>query len=388
MPFSGSKRVWRGRKKQPTLRRLDGEAVSLRGNAAGGWLRPLRRVPKYWRNLAFFLAGAAPTPEDRSNTWILVLTAKKIPHLFFPGRPSPRLYVPPMHELAALREIRAVEAERPIPVFVPPARNNIWGVVAFLFLLFFWHGLRWGWFSVSAPVPPFPDTIRGWATEFGLDMHRFRSLHEFWRAITALTLHADDSHLFSNLGFGLLFLIPLCRRAGLGLGLALAVLAGVCGNTLNAFVRDPRVLSIGFSTALFGGLGALCALSSVDIFRHLRRFSHLHPASGPSCPEGAVSRRGGRSTAFLVALAKRLSLPLAAGLGLLGILGGGGEARTDYSAHILGFCSGLGIALLAAPLEKKLFALPGGAQKRLQSVIFVSVIAFLALTWLYALGKR
>lgn len=44
-------------------------------------------------------------------------------------------------------------------------------------------------------------------------------IREWYRCVTALTLHADSQHLFGNVLFGAPFLILLCRRVGLGLGL-------------------------------------------------------------------------------------------------------------------------------------------------------------------------
>lgn len=306
-------------------------------------------------------------PERRVNIWLLVLAAKKIPHRFFSGATSPRLYVPPLWEGVALQEIRAVEAERGIPNFVPPASNNIWGVFFFLLLLLVWHGLRNRWFIFSLPVPPFPDLSARWSPLYGLDVYKARSLHEWWRTVTALTLHADDAHLFSNLGFGLIFFIPLCRRAGLGLGIALAVFGGICGNVANALFKEPHVVSIGFSTALFAGVGALCALNASDIFRHhMRHAGHV-------------------GTELYASLGRKVLLPLAAGLALLGLLGGG-EARTDYAAHICGFVMGFVVTFAAGPLERRVFALPGHTQRAAQAGLFAAVLALFCLFWAYALA--
>ena len=371
---TGALRPFRGRKralpdKRAVLRTKSGGFLALRRPLASGGLRKRPPAPFFWRSLTFSLTENEAVPQGRLNDWLLVLTAKKIPHRYFPSGQRPRLYVPPLREAAALYEIRAFEAERPLPVFVPPARDNIPGVLAFLLLLLIWHGLRWDWFGFALPAPPFPENAPAWSPAFGLDMYRFRVQHEFWRAVTALTLHADDAHLFSNLGFGLLFLIPMCRRAGLGLGLLLTVLAGVLGNVGNSFVKEAHVISIGFSTALFGAVGALCGLTGGDIFRHLRRFAHMSPQAGNT----------------VLTLARRLLLPLAAGLALLGILGGGGEAKTDYSAHIFGFCGGILTTLAALPLERRMFALPEARQRRTQALLFVCAPGLLAAAWAYAL---
>lgn len=351
----------------PLARRSGGPARLAKPLASGG-LRRRKGVPPFWRGLAPSLAGSSPVPERRLNVWLLVLAAKKIPHQFFPGSASPRLYVPALWEGLALHEIRAVEAERGVPVFVPPASNNVWGVIAFLLLLLVWHGLRYGWFVFHLPVPPFPELAAQWSPLFGLDVYKARSLHEWWRAVTALTLHADDAHLFSNLGFGLVFFIPLCRRAGLGFGIMLAVLGGISGNVVNAMTKEAHVVSIGFSTALFAGVGALCALNASDLLRHHARHA------------------GQAGMEFFAAVGRNVLLPLAAGLALLGLLGGGGEARTDYAAHICGFGMGLVVTFLAQPLERRLFALREGARRGAQAALFAGVLALFVVFWAYALA--
>ena len=129
------------------------------------------------------------------------------------------------------------------------------------------------------------------------------------------------------------------------------------------------MLSIGFSTALFGAVGALCALNAADVFRHQSRYAHLNKnASG-----------------LVFALARKVLMPLAAGLALLGLLGGGGEARTDYSAHIWGFCCGIAATLALLPAEERLFALPRKTQAGIQAALYGGTLALVAAAWAYAL---
>jgi membrane associated rhomboid family serine protease len=133
---------------------------------------------------------------------------------------------------------------------------------------------------------------------------------EAWRAVTALTLHADAAHLFGNALAGALMLTLVGRALGPGCG-ALAVLAaGACGNLANALLRAGDHVSVGASTAVFGAVGILAGL-------------------------GAARRRLGlgRRPAWVL---------LAASLGLLAMLGTSGE-RTDIWAHALGLGAGLAI---------------------------------------------
>lgn len=82
---------------------------------------------------------------------------------------------------------------------------------------------------------------------------------EPWRAVTALTLHADMSHLTTNaMGIGAFGLL-LSRRTGLGVAVAVAVAGGAVGNVLNAYALSPTYHWVGASTAVFALLGACAA---------------------------------------------------------------------------------------------------------------------------------
>ncbi|MGE9291889.1 MAG: rhomboid family intramembrane serine protease [Puniceicoccales bacterium] len=142
--------------------------------------------------------------------------------------------------------------------------------------------------------------------------------HEWWRAVTALTLHGDIGHLIGNLAAGVGFGFGLSRYLGAGWAWTLIVVCGALGNGLTAFLYYPQPhLSVGASTAIFGALGLLTGFG----------WSH--------------SRQESRRS-FLV---PEWILPLLAGLTLLGMLGSGGE-RTDVMAHLSGFGLGLVMAVL------------------------------------------
>ncbi len=145
---------------------------------------------------------------------------------------------------------------------------------------------------------------------------------EWWRAVTALTLHADAAHLAGNVLFGGAFLWFTSQLAGPGVALAASLLAGALGNALNALVQPADHRSLGASTAVFGTLGVLAALG----FRQ------------------QAARRQPRW--------KRWA-PLVAGVLLLGYLGTEG-VRTDVVAHVTGFAAGLAVGLLLArPLRER-----------------------------------
>ena len=79
---------------------------------------------------------------------------------------------------------------------------------------------------------------------------------EWWRALTALGLHADIVHLASNLVFGALFAGIVCQLLGTGLALHAILLAGAAGNYANDWIQGPDFASIGASTAVFHSLHA------------------------------------------------------------------------------------------------------------------------------------
>ena len=143
---------------------------------------------------------------------------------------------------------------------------------------------------------------------------------ELWRTVTALTLHADVAHAFSNAFALALFLGAVSSVLGTGLGCAVILLTGAGGNLANAFLHGSPHVSVGASTAVFGAVGVLGGLGVV-----MRR-------------TGALSRR-------------RAWLPVAAAFALLGMLGTGG-GRVDVWAHLFGLLVGgiLGVLIaLIAP---------------------------------------
>lgn len=162
--------------------------------------------------------------------------------------------------------------------------------------------LIWGVFIVSNE-----DLVRaGSASEEAI------GAGEWWRGLTALTLHADWAHLVGNTVGGFLFFGLVFRFLGVGFGWICILLTGFLGNLLNAWgYAGTGHNSIGASTAVFGSLGIVVG------YRILRQF-RLTRWSWP----------------------RHLWVPLVAGIVLLGFLGAGGE-RTDVLAHGWGFLAGL-----------------------------------------------
>lgn len=171
---------------------------------------------------------------------------------------------------------------------------------------------------------------------------------EWWRTLTALTLHSGVGHLLGNIGFGALFGGLAGRLMGSGVAWAAIVLAAGAGNALNTLLLDSTHRSIGASTAVFAALGLLA---------------------------GFVWR------ARLMAQdrwAYRLG-PLIGGIALLAYTGTG-DAQTDIGAHLSGFLCGFvpGIGLT--------FAARHLGNARLQAVCGAAALALILTAWVAALA--
>ncbi len=85
--------------------------------------------------------------------------------------------------------------------------------------------------------------------------------HEWWRVVTALTLHADVGHLLSNLAFGAVFGFLASRALGGRRRVGqYSCFGAMMGNGLDAMVMPTEQRSLGASTAVFAALGILSAL--------------------------------------------------------------------------------------------------------------------------------
>ena len=171
---------------------------------------------------------------------------------------------------------------------------------------------------------------------------------QWWRTLTALTLHVDLPHLAGNLVFGGVFGYFAGQLFGSGLAWSVIVLAGASGNALNSVLMSPSHTSVGASTGIFAALGLLAA------YAWKRKYY----------PQDRWAYRLG---------------PIIAGIALLAYLGTGGE-RTDVSAHITGYmCGAVAGVVLAMTFDR----LPRGATA--QWVYGMATLGLLTLSWLFAL---
>ena len=171
----------------------------------------------------------------------------------------------------------------------------------------------------------------------------------WWRAVTALTLHADEGHLVGNLLAGMAIGTIAAQLLGQGLAWLAILLAGSIGNLIASMLRGPDFGAIGASTAVFGALGIVSA------FTRQCRWRERH-------------------------LRMRRLAPLGAGVLLLAFLGFGGE-RTDVVAHITGFAVGLGLGWALARWYERV---PRG--DRAQWVYGGVAVGLVAVAWSIALG--
>jgi membrane associated rhomboid family serine protease len=172
---------------------------------------------------------------------------------------------------------------------------------------------------------------------------------QWWRTVTALTLHVDSAHLVANLAFGAVFGLLLAQALGGGVAWLVILLAGATGNALNAILQPDPHTAIGASTAVFGALGVLVAL--------------------------AFDRRT-RPTAGKL----RYLSPVIAGFLILVYTGMGGE-RTDVLAHVTGLVCGLTLGVGVARIPRVWLA-----RARVQIAAAVGAVALWVVAWLLALA--
>src|SRR5260370_16062200 len=82
---------------------------------------------------------------------------------------------------------------------------------------------------------------------------------EWWRTVTALTLHADEGHAAGNAVLGGLLLALLARRLGAGLACLVPLLSGALGTFCTAKLLRRNFVSVGGRTAGFRPAGRLNA---------------------------------------------------------------------------------------------------------------------------------
>jgi rhomboid protease GluP len=271
----------------------------------------------------------------------LVLTSLNIPYEILSDDLRYMLVVPAGVSEKAKYEIWQYDKEnRPVrpqtPRLVPEFQNAVPGVVIYILVI-----LLVAWLAGESAFN------KNWLSAGRVDGDLIRQ-GEWWRTLTALTLHSGLRHLAGNIGFGALFGILAGRLFGSGLTWLCVVIASGFANTLNTLLLASRHQSIGASTAVFAALGLIA---------------------------GFVWR------AKLMAQdrwAYRLG-PIVGGIALLAYTGTGGP-NTDIGAHLAGFVCGFGFGMLLTLLPK----IP--STRQFQLLCGASALTILTAAWIVALG--
>ncbi|GAM11356.1 putative rhomboid protease YdcA [Geobacter sp. OR-1] len=267
----------------------------------------------------------------RADTWALVLESQQIPSRIERYGILWHLMVPQDRLDDALNQLSLYESENlgwpPPPPKPNPLVENTLATLSVLVLLATFHNITGITTPILGHLPPDWTDIGSAKAARILD-------GEWWRLITALTLHVNWLHLLSNLAIGGLFIIFLCRELGSGLAWSLLLASGALGNLANAHFHLPTHTSVGSSTLIFGGVGLLSAINAIRYRHHLKR---------------------------------RWYTPMAGAMALLASLGTEGN-NTDLGAHFFGFAFGMLLGLATGYLLEK-HGRPGKGVNRLLALL-------------------
>ena len=281
------------------------------------------------------------SPDARAcNDRALVMQSQGIPFQIINEESRSLLLVPSAAAEKAKYELWQYEQEnRPRGVLqrrpLPPPQNGIPGVVIYVTIL---CAVAWlageGAFGYD------------WIAAGRVDGELIRQ-GEWWRAITALTLHGGLRHLLGNIAFGVFFGLVCGRLLGSGVTWFTVLLTATGANLLNTLFLESSHRSVGASTAVFAALGLVAGF-----VWHSRLM--------------AQSR-----------WAYRLG-PIVGGLALL-MYTGTGDENTDIGAHLLGFACGFGGGLVLTWLSHYL------NNRRIQLASGALALLILLSAWLQAL---
>jgi membrane associated rhomboid family serine protease len=269
----------------------------------------------------------------------LVLESVHIPYELVDDGLSCAIVVPARYSPQAVEELRLYEDENP-PVRPRPRRSVVYqnalpGVVGYVLVV---CAVAWmAGYSVFGS---------NWFDAGRVDGSLIRT-GEWWRTITALTLHANIRHLLGNLIFGVFFGIFAGRLLGSGVSWLAIVIAAALGNTANTLLLDSVHRSIGASTAVFAALGILAG--------YVWRAQLMAQDRWPT-------RFG----------------PIVGGIALL-MFTGTGDQNTDVGAHLMGFVCGFLTGMILTLLGR----MP--ASLRVQLIAGGSALGIIAVAWAAAL---
>lgn len=303
-----------------------------------------------WRAVPSDLREVSTAPviisRQRAALWALVLESRSVPCCVEQEGSGWALLVPSGFYLSALEELRLFEeANRnwpPLASNATPLVENTLSTLSVLLLVATFHNLT------RLDIPLFGKAPINWL-ELGSAQAGKILDGEWWRTVTALTLHSGALHLFGNLTIGGFFIVYLCKDLGSGLAWTLLLLSGILGTLANAWFQPEYHTSIGASTLVFGAVGILASLQ--------------------------VIREKSRPL-------KKWFLPIAGALALLAMLGTEGE-NTDIGAHLFGFVFGIILGLAGEYLVER-FGRPGS---RVNILLTFCAAAVPVVAWWAALAS-
>jgi rhomboid protease GluP len=292
-----------------------------------------------------------PPSAEKTLHWITVLSAVGLLYRLSRENETWQLHVPAEQAEKAIAEIRTFEQEEAAAGITPPPKPPSPRMIRAAHWSAFWcaYVLTLFYLGLGSFDPANPLHIAG-------AMSRTDILEgQWWRSITALTLHSGLSHLLGNSVFLLFFGQAVMRELGRGIGIAFILTGGIAGNYLAALTASPYQRSVGASTACFAALGIISILQAAHVFRRYRTWS---------------------------AVWRQTWIPIAGGIALLGLTGT--SPGSDIAAHLFGFLSGACLALPAAT-RPQIFA---NISVAMQWTITMITASLLPLAWTLALLNR
>ena len=292
--------------------------------------------------------GHGPDPADAAvvfrgskllcHEYSLVLEARGIEHQTLEGESSWALSVPADMRHRAYEELNRYSEERGVrrlaPEVVQPHAGAAIGVFLYVLIL-----LLTAYCAGNAA--------------FGADWLSLGSLDsaargEWWRAVTALTLHLDQEHLLGNVLFGAVAGAAASRLLGPGVAWASILGAATLANYAEVLITPITHRAVGASTAVFAALGLLSGMAWRQRLTLRERMWYRWA-------------------------------PLIAGMCLLTLLGAG-SAHVDVLGHALGFAFGLSAGWIHVRT-----AVPNNRDPRVQVIAGLGAVLVVCAAWVFAL---
>lgn len=268
----------------------------------------------------------------------LVLLSQGIVHRLERSPEGPfEIFVKPEHEPQALHQLELYRKENPPKEENPPLPLSL--------------SLQPVWVLLVPVVCTLLDFSGKVARMHSLGLSDAdKVMHgQWWRTITALTLHGDARHIASNLLSGYIVLTLLSYRTPLARMAPFLAVASALANFCTVLTVQTDFRSLGFSTFVFAAIGALAVIE----FRLMPRETH-----------GQLRR--------FAPLCGAASLAVFLGLG----------ENADILGHAYGFIAGLFCGFI--PKKK---ALRWGTPTKLVDLVWVAIyFAIFAIGWKFALA--